>query len=605
MVAIRHATRVAGSDRSRLTLALVGAAGLCVTTVAVAVVLSTSEPGDRPLIALGRGLVIAVPIAVGLWARLERPDDRFGRLLVAAGFAWSLTAFAESNNEVLYSIGRVGLWLAEPILLVLLLTFPSGRLTGRLERGLVCAAVGLVAVLYLPTALLVERYPEPSPASSCGLDCPDNAFILSESEPSFTDAWLIPLRDLLSVAVFVTVLVLLARRVQRATQLMRRALVPVLAVALVQASIFVVYVPLRRVAPESPALEVLAWLYVLCLPAMALAFMVGILRSELLAGTKLQRLALGIRRRPSPTELVAALREAMEDPSLELVYWIDTPVPAWVDPAGTPVVLPSENAGRCLTEVVDGERRVAGLIHDAALLEQHEFVQAASSLALTSLENHRLAARVDASLAELRESRARIQAAADSERQRIERDLHDGAQQRLVALRIRLGLAGDLMRENPARGAELLVELGAEAEAALDDVRSLAQGVYPALLSDKGLPEALRDLARRNLVAATVDTGGIGRYPREVESAVYFCCLEALQNAAKHAHGAKSVAITVRDDGELRFEVRDDGIGFAAAGGGLGVGLTNMRDRLAAVGGEFSVESKPGHGTRVTGRIPR
>jgi signal transduction histidine kinase len=233
-----------------------------------------------------------------------------------------------------------------------------------------------------------------------------------------------------------------------------------------------------------------------------------------------------------------------------------------------------------------------------------EFVQAAASLALGALENQRLSAKVDASILELRESRARIQAAADTERRRIERDLHDGAQQRLVALRIRLGLARDLMREDPARGEELLSELGTEAEEALEDVRALAHGVYPSLLADQGLGDALRALARGSSLPLTVDVDGIGRYAPEVESAVYFCCLEALQNATKHARGASMVSISAGGGDGLRFEVSDDGPGFAEDSVRPGMGFVNMRDRLAAVGGELTISSSVGGGTRIIGAVP-
>jgi len=235
---------------------------------------------------------------------------------------------------------------------------------------------------------------------------------------------------------------------------------------------------------------------------------------------------------------------------------------------------------------------VAALIHDAALKDETRFVRAAGALALSSLENQRLAAKVDASLIELRESRARIQAAADTERQRIERDLHDGAQQRLVALRIRLGLAADAMREDPARGRQIVRELGDEAEAALEEVRSLAQGVYPSLLADEGLAEALKALGRRSTPAARVAADGVGRFPPEIESAVYFCCLEALQNVAKHAAGTRSVAIALHADGALTFEVRDDGSGFDRAAIRPGFGFTSMHDRIAAVGGRRSADDR-------------
>ena len=224
-----------------------------------------------------------------------------------------------------------------------------------------------------------------------------------------------------------------------------------------------------------------------------------------------------------------------------------------------------------------------------------------------TLDNHRLSAQTSALLRAVRESRARIQSAADDERRRIERDLHDGAQQRLVALRIKLELAAERTDRGDAggaAGAAMLRALGEDVEQALDEVRSLARGIYPAPLADRGLVEGLRAAALRNPLPTTVLAAGVGRHPREIESAAYFCCLEALQNVAKHAAGATAAVIEVRDDGVLRLQVRDDGAGFDPGDVDGGSGITNMRDRLAAVGGELQLSSEPGRGTVVTGTIP-
>ena len=160
------------------------------------------------------------------------------------------------------------------------------------------------------------------------------------------------------------------------------------------------------------------------------------------------------------------------------------------------------------------------------------------------------------------------------------------------------------MRDDPERGAALLHELGVEAEEALEEIRSLAQGVYPAVLVDHGLGPALDALARRMPVQTTVDAAGLGRYRSELESAVYFCCVEALQNVVKHVPNAKNVTITAEAGHALRFEVADDGDGFPERRAGAGTGFTNMRDRLAVVGGELEVHSRVGVGTRVTGTVP-
>jgi signal transduction histidine kinase len=223
--------------------------------------------------------------------------------------------------------------------------------------------------------------------------------------------------------------------------------------------------------------------------------------------------------------------------------------------------------------------------------------------ALLMVINKRLAAEVEASLQEVRRSRERILTVADEERRRIERDLHDGAQQRLVALQIKLELASERSARAQLPDAELLHQFGEDVGEALDEVRSLAAGVYPPLLVDCGLDEALRSVARRSPTPVSVTAQGLRRFPRQVEAVVYFCCLEALQNAAKHA-GARAVSIVVSDARDLRFEVRDDGCGFDVDNDDLGHGLTNIRDRLGAVGGALLVESRPGSGTRVAGTIP-
>jgi signal transduction histidine kinase len=207
---------------------------------------------------------------------------------------------------------------------------------------------------------------------------------------------------------------------------------------------------------------------------------------------------------------------------------------------------------------------------------------------------------------ELRASRARIVAASDAARRRIERDLHDGAQQHLVALSVNLRLAQRLAASNPEAVGELLDELGKGLEEAVRELRALAHGIYPPLLVDRGLEEALRSAAGRAALPTEVEATGAQRYPSEVEAAVYFCCLEAMQNAAKHAGPGAVVTVRVfeRDD-ELCFEVRDDGVGFDDASmGRTGSGFVNMGDRLGAIGGSLSVRSARGQGTTVSGRVP-
>jgi signal transduction histidine kinase len=236
---------------------------------------------------------------------------------------------------------------------------------------------------------------------------------------------------------------------------------------------------------------------------------------------------------------------------------------------------------------------------DSALnLQLYITIAALTTLCLAAVVTERRRAALA-----LAASRARIVAAGDAERRRIERDLHDGAQQRLVAVRVRLGLADDLIERDPASARQKIGELRPMIDEVIDEVRSLAAGLYPTPLAEAGLAEALRSLALRSPIAASVEIDGAERCRPEVEAAVYFCCSEALQNAAKHAHGATTITISLKRNGGLRFEIQDDGSGFSTHHAHSGQGLANMRDRIEAVGGTVNIRSHPANGTRVIGCI--
>ena len=204
---------------------------------------------------------------------------------------------------------------------------------------------------------------------------------------------------------------------------------------------------------------------------------------------------------------------------------------------------------------------------------------------------------------ELRASRQRIVAAQDQERRRIERDIHDGAQQQLVALAVKLRLLEQLTRKDPDRAGALASELQAEANDAMQNLRDLARGIYPPLLSDKGLVAALEGQARKANVPVEIDGHGVGRYPQDVESTVYFCVLEALQNVAKYARASRVSVRLAAEYGQLRFDVTDDGVGFDPEAETSGTGLQSMADRVEAIGGTVEIRSEPGHGTTIRGRV--
>jgi signal transduction histidine kinase len=319
----------------------------------------------------------------------------------------------------------------------------------------------------------------------------------------------------------------------------------------------------------------------------------------------------------SDPDLPPIARLSLEASEQQVVARAGISGPAWVK-VWLPHMLRNE----------DEQLRVAPITHSGELLglivvrravergtfdeeEERIITELARQVGL-ALHNVRLDSALQASLDELRKqadalqaSRARIVVAADAERRRIERNLHDGAQQYLVALAVKVGLTKQLIDGQPAQAAEMLDELKGDVQETLDELRRLAHGIYPPLLADRGLVEALRSAGERATMATTLEAGAIGRYPAEVEAAVYFCCLEALQNAGKYAGEGARVNIHVWEEaGALRFDVSDDGAGFDVKSAGVGAGFTNMSDRVGAIGGSLRVESAPGQGTNVSGTIP-
>jgi signal transduction histidine kinase len=332
-------------------------------------------------------------------------------------------------------------------------------------------------------------------------------------------------------------------------------------------------------------------------------FLLALIAAELFAGRMLRGVVIESLRRPAPSELEETLRGPLADPTMRLAFR-ERNGDAWVDARGVPLDSPDPASGRVLTEVQRDGRVAAAIVHDAQLAEEPELLQAAGAIVLLVQENAELDAAWKASLAELRDSRSRIVAASERERRKLERDLHDGAQQRLVSLRIRLAIAGEQAGSDP-RARSTFAELEGELDESIEELRELAHGIFPSVLSDRGLLPALRAVGRRGPRAIEVTGRRIGRYPPEIESAVYYCCLEALQNATKHAGPEASIVARLSaDEEELRVEVSDDGSGFDVGAVNGGVGLRNMEDRLGAVHGRLMITTSPGNGTLIAGVVP-
>jgi signal transduction histidine kinase len=284
---------------------------------------------------------------------------------------------------------------------------------------------------------------------------------------------------------------------------------------------------------------------------------------------------------------------------LEATWPADSPTTGPLQISGD--LLP-DSPGESAFEVLDAGRLLGALsvampASDPMNPAKEKLVRDLASQAVLVLRNVRL-------IEELRASRQRLVAAQDEERRKIERNIHDGAQQQLVALSVKLRLAQGLVAKDAVKAEAMLGDLQSETQGALEDLRDLARGIYPPLLADKGLAAALEAQARKAAVPTTVEADGIGRYHQEVESAVYFCTLEALNNIAKYAQATSAHVTLTRHDGALTFDVADDGRGFDPTATGYGTGMQGMADRLDAIGGTLEVRSEPGSGTRVAGSVP-
>jgi signal transduction histidine kinase len=402
-------------------------------------------------------------------------------------------------------------------------------------------------------------------------------------------------------ALIVTFLALLVRKLVRATPGARRLVLPLVVVMFFAAVRFAVEVGLYFVGSFEDfwTNSVMFWAETISLLAIPLALAAGLLWGRAARGA-VADLVVELERTP-PGSVRDALARTLGDPSLELALWLPERG-SYVDGEGRPFELPAPGPARAVTVLGASDAPVAALVHDPALLEQRALLEATGAAARLALENERMQAELRVQLAELRASRARIVTAGDDERRRLERDLHDGAQQRLLGLGLALQLARAQLGPEANGTVELLAEADAELRAALDELRELARGIHPAVLTEQGLGAALQTLAERSPVPVTIAEIPKARLPAAAEAAAYFLVSEALANVAKYARASRVRVTVVRLDGRVLVDVDDDGIGGADPS--RGSGLRGLSDRVQALDGELEVESPPGRGTHVHAEIP-
>ncbi len=507
---------------------------------------------------------------------------------MAIGVAYFVRSLPAIDNSATYAPARALAALSDVLLVWLTLAFPSGKLERRWSRGLVIAGAASVALLWWAVIATSTNIPAGSVFVTCGSRCPRNSLMLANA-PDASRALLSLFRLAAGVIVLSTVAVL-ADRLRRASHVMRRILAPVLFASILRLSAVAAYLA----GGNTSAVRWYLLAAYLCVP---LAIVLGLLRGRSYDVAALERLVRGLRTRPGPDELRNVMAAALRDPSLEISYWLPE-ADAYAGPDGLPVDL-GDDAARAVTRVnAAGGEPVAALRHDPALLDHPQLLDALASTAELALETNRLEAAVAA-------AGAGTITAVDAERRRIERDLHDGTQQRLIALRMKLSVAERILGADVGRAQSVLDELGGDIDSALAEVRRVSHGITPPILVERGLEQALRSVAGTASLSVHVRAEHLTRYPPQVETAVYYCCLEALQNIEKHAGDRATADIKLSDDGHaVAFVVSDDGTGFDPGTVRIGAGFRNIQERVEELGGSATIAGRPGGGTEVRGSVP-
>jgi signal transduction histidine kinase len=522
-------------------------------------------------------------IGTGLYARNRRPEYRFGHLMVVIGFAWFLQALAAANAALVFTFGSMVGALSGAVFIHMLVTFPTGRLETGAQRLVVGFTYLVVFLSQVPPALFSDE----EWVTGCERDCP-RQLLLVERDDTAADLALVT-GTMLGLALVAAVIAVLIARWRRASPPERRVLGPVFLFGLLALVLLGV-----GLGAQDNALFIAAFVPLALVPY---AFLAGLARTAVAGSHGVRELVTRLGATADPVAVRQAFADALGDPTVSLAYRLPER-DEWVGASGLPI----EIGDHAVTEIVHQGRLVAALVHDPVLLENPGLLRAVAGAAALSLENQRLNAELLARLAELRASRARIVQAGDSERRRLERDLHDGAQSRFVALALDLRLARARASDDP-EVAEVLDRAIENLARGLDELRELARGIHPAILSDKGLQPALRALADRAPVAVEIDAPDRDeRLPEPIEAAAYFVVAEALTNVAKYADASHATVRVAPADGEVLVEVADDGVGGADPSSGSG--LRGLADRVAAVGGTLQVTSPPGAGTRVRATIP-
>ncbi len=575
------------SDVRALVLGAVAVAGIVATTLTLWAVARSPILVDPKSVSIWRALVVAFYVAVGLYRWWRRPDGRFGPLLVGNGFLYAATSFNASGASPAYTLGMV-FWAVYVVYTAyLLLSYPGGRLESRLERVFIRAYALSTAVLWSLVLALSPTFPGAGSFNDCGTRCPPNA--LAGGDAVIGTALNTAVSIVFTIAL-IGLTMLLFDKARAPGPVLRRALTPVTAVFTATVAWFVISLYVLPAYPETASVvTIVNGVLGLAIPT---AILLGLVWGDLYAARSVGQIAVRAGGKPlTAAGVQTVIGEALGDSTTALALWAPERA-GYVDVDGAPLELPRDPQVRGVTHITNGNGPVAALIHHPTLDIDSDALEGLAATSLMLVENLRL-------LDELRASRLRIVEAGEHERRRMESELHDSAQNRLVALQIRLSLAQERTGDDALR--ELADEVGAVGE----DLRRIARGLSPPMLATQGLAAALTAEGPRSAIPVEVVAGDIGLSEPHVERAVYLCCLESIQNAAKHGGDGTSATVRLRrEDGELLFSVTDDGRGFDPRTVTPGAGLANLHERVDTAGGRVEILSARGRGTTVTGAVP-
>lgn len=560
---------------------------LLAASVVVAALGGSSSHADTNGPALA-GVLIAVGFgASGLIARSLRPDNHIGTMLVSIGFGFVVGNLELSDIPVLYSLGLAFdvAWIG--LLIHVLAIFPTATFDSTVARYF--AGIGWLTTVGLQLSLSVVSDP-----ATQGCDaCPDNLFAIASNQSAAGVLGVIQGPVLGSVTVVLGVATFVIRW-RWASTIGRRAIVPPLASGMAALVLLAAAAFLEETGGVPAVIvDLAAGMAVFAIPA---SLLLGVLRANM-THSRIGELATRLTSTLEPDQLRSSLAWALEDPSLTIAYWAPQ-LGYYIDGNGDR--LGDLEAPERATHTIEHDGQpIAALIYDPALDNNPSAIEAVAATANLALENQRLRAELRAQLAVLHDSRARIIAAEDAERRRLERNLHDGAQQRLLGVGLTLQHArSHLDGTNPA--VEVLDEADTELRHAITELRDLAHGLHPAVLTESGLEAAIAALARRASCPVTVEYRA-PEVPKPVAAVAYYVVSEALVNIAKHAEPTSAGVEISHRAGHLTVAVTDDGTGGADPDG---TGLTGLADRVAAVHGTLTVHSPPGAGTRINARMP-